>query len=308
VKWCERAIREAEIADEREALAHAHRLLGWAKAELGVVDAEGHLRAALHIYEELGDLSGLSTVLNNLGMDAYFSGRWDEARDLYDRSRDARRKTGDEVNAAHGTNNIAEILSDQGHLEDAEQQFRDALRIWRAARFRLGIAFATANLGRVAARGGRYEEAERLYDDAIAEFRAIGAEGQALETEARVAENLLLSGRVEAAERLTRQLLDRAVSTGGMATVRAMLYRILGYAVMRRDAAAALDAFEQSLRIGEEADAQYEMALTLEAQATLARHADEAASERLASQAQAILRRLGVVSTPRVGTLTGHSA
>ena len=102
----------------------------------------------------------MSEVLNDLGTDAYFEGRWEEALELYRRSTEARRKTGDEANAAHGTNNRAEILSDQGHLEEADALFREVWRIWKAAGYLLPLAYAISNRGRVAARAGRHEEAD----------------------------------------------------------------------------------------------------------------------------------------------------
>ena len=40
---------------------------------------------ALPIYEELGDLLGQANALNNLGVDAYYEGRWQEALETYER-------------------------------------------------------------------------------------------------------------------------------------------------------------------------------------------------------------------------------
>ena len=62
-------------------------------------------------------------MLNNLGVHAYYEGRWDEALDYYRRSRDARQRGGDVTGAAVQTNNEAEILSDQGHLDEAQELF-----------------------------------------------------------------------------------------------------------------------------------------------------------------------------------------
>jgi class 3 adenylate cyclase/tetratricopeptide (TPR) repeat protein len=299
VRWCLRAIEEAHASGEKAALAHAYRLLDWEYTLLGSPESAKYRGLALPIYEELGDLVGMSEVLNNLGIDAYFEGRWDEARSYYERSRESRAKTGDAVNAAHGTNNVAEILSDQGRLSEAETLFKEALRVWRAAGFRLGIAFATSNLGRVAARSGQHEKAHEVLVEAVTEFRAIGAEGQALETEARMAENFLFWGDGERAGNLAAATLDR-VELVGQQVLRAMLYRIRGYAMMAidPDSSAARASLEESLAIARSVNAPYEAALTLEA---LAREADRRGGPEprgLASEAKEIFQALGVVSTP----------
>ncbi|TMK97438.1 MAG: tetratricopeptide repeat protein [Actinobacteria bacterium] len=129
IRWGRRAIEEAEASGEREALAHALFIMDWAYVDLGQLDQATNSPRALEIYEELGDLGTAATVLNNMGMFEYFRGRWDHAAELYDRGRKLRLRIGDTVDAAMGTTNIGEILSDQGRLEEAKAMFADALRV-----------------------------------------------------------------------------------------------------------------------------------------------------------------------------------
>src|SRR5207253_1747115 len=74
-------------------------------------------KRALPIYRETGDLVGQANVLNNLGVGAYFEGRWDEALELYRESGEVSRRAGDVLGGARANSNAAEILSDQGKLE-----------------------------------------------------------------------------------------------------------------------------------------------------------------------------------------------
>ena len=91
--------------------------------------------------EEAGDLVLQSNVVNNLGIEAYYAGRWDEASALYRQSGALSERVGDVVNVARAQNNEGEIVSDQGELEDAEEScFLEARRVWRAARYPVGIA------------------------------------------------------------------------------------------------------------------------------------------------------------------------
>ena len=111
------------------------------------------------------------------------------------------------VNVARSQNNVGEILSDQGKLEEAEALFVEAQRVWRAANYPVGIALATSNLGRVAARGRRFEQALELLVEALGAFEALGSEALARETEARMAECFVLAGgHQDALELLPRRL------------------------------------------------------------------------------------------------------
>ena len=91
-------------------------------------------------------------------------------------------------------NNEAEVLSDQGHLEQAEPLFRDMVRICRAAGYTFGALVGLGNLARVAARSGRFDEAEALYEETLAGFRELGSERFEIETRARVVECRVLAG------------------------------------------------------------------------------------------------------------------
>ena len=64
-----------------------------------------------------------------MGIEAYYEGDWEHALELYERSRALRERLGDVTNVAMQTSNIGEILSDQGHLEEAERLFTEVERI-----------------------------------------------------------------------------------------------------------------------------------------------------------------------------------
>lgn len=307
LRWCERAIREAEAGGERDALAHARFLLDWAHVEAGRPEEATHSPAALRIYEELGDLGQQSAVLNNMGVMAYFDGLWEEAVDLYRRGREVCLKTGDEVNAAFGTMNVGEILSDQGRLEEAEGHFREALAVYRASDYRSGVGYALGNLGRVAARSGRHAEALELLAEARGIFAEIGEDLMVLEMDARAAECLLLRGDGEARDR-AEEALDRARRAGEVAPQTPMLLRVLGYAAMR---AGDLDEAEmhlaESLETARRRGAEHEAAFTLQARAALAAMRGEPADAEIA-EARALMERLGIVSVSAVSVATAGPA
>lgn len=292
VDWSTRAAEHAEAADNRPALGHAYFLLHLNRISLGETDDE-HARLALPMLEEAGDLVLQSNVFNNLGIEAYYAGRWDESSELYRRSGELSRRAGDVVNVARAENNEGEILSDQGKLEQAEALFQEAQRVWRAARYPVGTALATSNLGRVAARASRFDEALELLAEAAAAFEALGSEALRREALARRAECLVLAGRFQEALDIAPTVLE-AVEENPL--LGPFLERLNGYALVQaRRADEAGPRFERSLELARELDADYELALTLEALGRTRLGDPEAAAA-----SQAIFERLGVVSTPRV--------
>jgi class 3 adenylate cyclase/tetratricopeptide (TPR) repeat protein len=292
IEWSSRAAEHAELADDRAALGHAYFLLHVNRMSLGEKDDE-HARLALPMLEEAGDLVLQANLVNNLGIEAYYAGRWDEASELYRRSGELSGRAGDVVNVARAENNEGEILSDQGKLEEAEGLFLEARRVWRAARYPVGTALATSNLGRVAARAGRFDEALELLAEALTAFEALGSEALGHETLARRTECLVLAGRYQEALDIAPTVLE-AVEENPLLSP--FLERLNGYALVQaRRKEEAGPRFERSLELARELEADYEVALTLEALGRTGLGDPDAESK-----SQAILERLGVVSTPRV--------
>jgi len=300
IRWSQRAVDEAGTAGDLRAVAEAYRVLDWAYIDLGRGDLATNSAAALAIYEELGDLSGQAEVLNNLGGFAYYQGRWEDALQLYARSGDAKRRTGNLVDGAAATANRSEILADQGRLDEAESGFSEALRVWRSVGYPRWVAFATMHLGRVMSRRGRFHEAMRLLEEARDLFLAIEAASEALETEVWIAECLLLGRQTEAALATADGALQREAAMGGSGVQRATLQRIRGYALAQLgDVTGAWAALDESLAAGRDRGAAFEIALSLEALSVIASLSGRpyVPSEE---EHRLVLQRLGVTQMPTV--------
>ena len=290
------AAAEGAIAQgDQEALANAYYIRAAAEGDRGG-PARDYLERALPIVEELGLLHRQATVLNNMGVRAYYEGLWDEALDLYRRSEETVRRAGDVLTGGHATNNRAEILLDQGRLAEAAELFDDALRTYRAAKFPIGEALVTINLGRLAAEQGRFADAHTLLDDATALLRTLGSESFLIEADARRAQAWVLEGRHGDAATLAADALARMNAAGEVGVRSALLERLLAVATVQ--ARAPDDApphFAESLRIARALGADYEVGRTLQVKAMTGFASDEEAQE-----GAAIMERLGVVSLPNV--------
>jgi class 3 adenylate cyclase/tetratricopeptide (TPR) repeat protein len=306
IEWCDSVVEQALQTEDLQSLAHAYYLLHLAYTSAGDPNRIAFRGLALPIYEEVGDLLGQANVLNNLGIDAYYEGRWDQALDLYGRSQAARQRIGDVVGAATIANNIGEIKSDQGEYEAAENLFTETRDVSTRAGSRFLAALAESNLGRLAARQGRFDDADSLLQHALAEFQDMNARSFVLETTARIAERAVLVGDSAQALQLVDETLRAIDAQGSAAVVTALAHRLRGYALMQsRALEEAAGALEQSLQsasseAGTDAEAEsYELALTLEALALLAELRGEE-DQAARAKSEQIFGRLGVTFRPTV--------
>ena len=291
----ETAAEGATALGDRAALADAYYIRAAAEGDRGG-PAREFLERALPIFEELNLVHRQATVLNNMGVRAYYEGDWDEAVTLYVRSEAAMRRAGDVLTGGHAANNRAEILLDQGRLAEAEELFEGALRTYRAAKFPVGEALVMINLGRLAAAAGDFAEARRRFDSAVAQLVELGSESYVIEADARRAEALVLEGRHEEAAALALAARARMDKTGEVGVRLVLLERVLGFAaVQARQPGEAVPHFERGVELARELGADYELARTL-----LARVETGLAAPGDADEAAGILERVGVVSTPLV--------
>jgi tetratricopeptide (TPR) repeat protein len=198
------------------------------------------------------------------------------------------------VGAATIANNLAEILSDQGRIDEAEAELREVRAICEAAGSRLMTAVADANLGRAAARAGRVDEAHELLTAAASALREIDAGSFVVEVQARLAEAALFAGEADRAL-ATAAETEAITGTSVPPAVQALLHRVRGHALRLGGLVdEARRELEESLRIAREGGMLYEEALTLQARAKLTRAEEDAA------EARRILRALDVVRVPEV--------
>ncbi len=172
--WLELALADGEAVIAKEAVARALAGLDVAYRDLGESHRASHARRALAIYDELGDLVSKGGVLNNLGTIAYYTGRWDDAVDLYRAALEAWERAGDSQSVSLAAFNIGEILSAQGRLDEAEPLIRDSERASRAAGGATDIAMSIMETAMLEARRGKVAVALDQLEEARRAFVAAG--------------------------------------------------------------------------------------------------------------------------------------
>ncbi|HEY6068113.1 MAG TPA: tetratricopeptide repeat protein [Gaiellaceae bacterium] len=161
----ERALELAEGLNDRRAAAHIYF-----QASI-IADREGHwvlartyAERAKAAYEELSDRSNLGRLLNNLGGINFLLGHPEEAvTSLKDAVRIAL-DVGNEAEAAHAVNGLAQVHLKTGDVSRAEEQARYALELLGDRDDEISeIGNAQLVLGRALLEQDRLEEAEEAF-------------------------------------------------------------------------------------------------------------------------------------------------
>jgi tetratricopeptide (TPR) repeat protein len=272
LEWAERALEEAEVADDAEATADAYFVMGWAyadharqgRAPLTELSAESATLRSLEAYQRSGNVVREAQMLGFLGGVFAWGGRWDEAMTYFERGREAALKIGSAVDAAVTRVNMAEILVERGEWAEAEAALLETLPLWKASQYHYFLGCCLLLLGRVSLRTGRLDEALARLEEARASFLHVGAEKEVPTVDVRIAECRIAMGKPETALELVRGMLGNATESNGVASVVPLLERIQGHALLRQgDLWGARDALEASLAAAKERNDLFEATLTM---------------------------------------------
>ena len=301
LRWAERAVVEAEVADDPKVLGRAHLTIGLAYGELGKEGAVPIIQRSLEAFQRGGHLVGQAAALNNLGVVCQLEGLWDEAISYYEQASEVDTKIGSTLGAPLARMNIAEILADRGEWAEAEALLVATLPFWKASRYRYFLALCLSYLGRVSLRTGRLDEALTRLEAAKADFLEVGAEQEVPAVDAFIAECRVALGDADAALALVRGMLTGASPSSGVAKLVPQLKRVQGHALLRKgDMAGARDALEASLAAARERRKFFEAALTMLSLIELDRHEAVEPAPAIVTESRSILDRLKVRAVPPV--------
>ena len=287
-RLAELALALATAKGAEKQMAQAHLQLEMAYGELGLPGRAEHAEEALRLFAATADYLGLANLLLNLGVSAYNESDWETALDWFESAADAYRRAGDVIGEAIVTNNRAEILIDQGRLDEAAQCLDDARRVFRATRYEIGVAATTSARSRVALRNGDVESAARLNAEARAEFERLGAHELVVDADARAAEQLATYGDPAEAVKVCTKVREEVDNHDGLPVVAIAARRYLAVALARSgQPESALTVIDEALARARTAGSLHEVALALALRAHLV-------GEPMPAEAQEIAERLGI--------------
>jgi len=265
LRFAEAAIDLAQQAGDRMTLAEALEYADASAMELGLPAGRGAERA-LAIYQELGMLGEEARVRNTLGVLAYHHGDWQEALTHYGMAETGFTQSGRRWNAAIASANSAEILADQGRLQEARDELERAMLVWRGCGADSEIAFGQYQLGRIAARLGQGDEAATQLEAAREHYVTAGELTELAVVDALRAEALMLAGDRDGALALAEDVLGRARALGGVAAMTPLLQRVRAACLLDAgEPAAAEETLRSALDAARSRKAGHEIAFALKA-------------------------------------------
>jgi DNA-binding SARP family transcriptional activator/DNA-binding CsgD family transcriptional regulator len=209
------------------------------------------LEEALELYRQLGDRTGVATVLQVLGSVAREQGRYADAESLHGESLALFDSAGDCLGVAQAHGYLGFVSWLQGHWAAAVEHCRRALREFRTLDDAEGIAWSLISLGTVAQYQGDGGMAARLLDDAHdLAVRINYPEGIAWSLHER---GLLALQREEpGAEQLLGEALARHRTLGDRWRTASVLLDVAAASLRRGDAGQAAELLGAAGRIRDE--------------------------------------------------------
>ena len=287
--WADVAAAAAEEAVDKDALAQAYEMLNGIYAGSGREEPLPYGRLALQAYVELDNLPRQGHCLNNLAVQAFTSGRWDEALANFRRACDIFRRIGDSASEGNAIYNQAEMLVRQGRYSDAAGLLPDVLRIARAVEDDELVALALRETARTTAASGDVEGSLELFADARARWENLDEPTEVQATDLARVEMLQYAGRQDEAS----EVLDLLSGEGG--ELGPMGARLAGRrALAAGKLAEARSTLLAGLELAEQEADRYEQGLLLLELAALARREDDPDDDAV-ERAREILAPMGVV-------------
>jgi len=195
-----KALAAADAIDDKPSIALAAERMHLALMLPPNPDSAAHGKRAAAMYEELGDHVGWARSVNNLGVDAYYSGRWTAASEMYGESMRIGLIAGSAIDGPMGGLNKGEILSDQGHWTEAVVLLEDVLRNWTAKGYTIGIGVGQLYLGNTFRRMGQGSAAAEMLNASIERLDTAGLAAFVADARSRRLELDVFQGRVKRAE------------------------------------------------------------------------------------------------------------
>jgi class 3 adenylate cyclase/tetratricopeptide (TPR) repeat protein len=298
-QWAQRAITEAQLVGDRKTEARGFELSALAAATAGLPWEDESFRHALAVYDELGDLPAKALAFNRYGACAYYAGRWDDAVELYRQAESAYWRVGREYDAAINAANRAEVLVQQGNLEEVAAIVEAASRVWLATGATSALAFGASLLGRADLARGDYAEALGHLSEARMLCVGLGETDEVATIDSVMALCHLQRGDVAAALQVADAALGRAeaaAGTGGPGTP--LLLRVRGEALVAKGRAKEGHAtLRMSLADARRRDAKHDVAAALDALLRVGSPAPRLERQAWVTEQRDLVAMLGIVET-----------
>ncbi|HEY5652623.1 MAG TPA: AAA family ATPase, partial [Acidimicrobiia bacterium] len=283
----------ARETEEAVALARSLGVMDWAAWMLGRPEDATRSGEAIDIYLRTGHLDLAANLLNNTGGFAYFEGRWDDALDLYGRSRRAFEQAGNVAGAALADANIAEILINRGDPGGSEPLVQRAVRVLESTDSIDDLLFAEMQLARFLILDGDLSQAIERIDRLVDDAERAGRSGFATELTVLAAEAYNSTGDGPAALHALERIQESAQQSTAFFRSRIAVERSRALLSMDR-IGDVLQEIEVGLSAADVNGLIYDRLLLLEERAAVGRRVTGSTDEALLVEVAGLRSKLGL--------------
>ncbi|RED91896.1 signal transduction histidine kinase [Marinoscillum furvescens DSM 4134] len=202
LNFAEKAGYERGVAASNTALADVHSLVG------------NHNDAVLYYKKALTQLQGQNSRLQaltllNLGDEYYMSKMYDSALVCFERSKAIYEQLGDDSSGlAYNLGNIGLVKAEQGELEEAERNVRDAIEQLKAHQDHYGIAIFLTYMAEIYQRKGLLNGARSFADSSMRISKRYGLKNEIRDNSLRLADIYAMSSDYETAYKFHQQYVE----------------------------------------------------------------------------------------------------
>jgi class 3 adenylate cyclase/tetratricopeptide (TPR) repeat protein len=291
----EEGVRLAERCDDVALQAYASAMEANALFGLGMLErAIGADTRATRLYEEAGDLAGRALSHGNLASNYQLSGDFRAAFEHNELSLALYRRLGFTTGVVVEQSNLGELLLQMGDTDEALVHLQEAVKLRGADGVPPSLTgFALILLSRALLRTDDLVGAEAALTEGRDLLRSIDAKGLLLDAAVQEAELHLARGDAEATARVCSDLRAEAACMGAQLS-EAQALALLGRVGLRRgESVEALEYLSASVRLAQEAGADYDRARALTALAEAEAGCGDAACSATLDEAVALLEQMG---------------
>lgn len=225
--------------------------------------AQSFNQHSLELFEQTGNLRGQARALANLGMNAIYRGKLDDAAQVLQRALELTRQCGDEPGRGRSLSLLGVVHKQKGEYDPARRAQEEALLIFRTLDDPQRVAATANNLGSVLRAQGRLSAAQACYEENLSIRRALGdPRGTALAL-VNLANLLAQMGQAEAARQHYTESLTISEDLGDLWGRALCLHNLGDLARQQADYAQAARHYTDSLVLRRRVDDQTGMAYSL---------------------------------------------
>src|SRR5260370_27892544 len=139
-----------------------------------VAQALRHFEHALKLYEQVGNLAEKAVILNNIGESYRYREKLEQALPYYEQALAINKQVGNLAEIASVLNNMGLIYHAQGEFAQALPNYECALNINKQLNNPAHIAATFHNIGRIYQAQGKLERATQQYNEALHLYEGLG--------------------------------------------------------------------------------------------------------------------------------------